>query len=239
MDKIEELKKIIDSSNNIVFFGGAGVSTDSKIPDFRSNNGIFKNNKYKYSPDIMLSRTFFDNHRNEFYDFYINEMLYINALPNATHKCLARLEDRGKLRAIITQNVDGLHQKAGSRVVIELHGTTERNYCLKCGEMYDAETFYNLKGKCLSCGGYIKPDIVLYEEPLKNKAINDAKFYISNAEVLIVGGTSLNVYPAAGLIDLFKGRYLVIINKEETLFDKKANLVIHDSISKVLKKVIN
>ncbi len=239
MEQIEKLKEIIDTSSNIVFFGGAGVSTESKIPDFRSDTGLYKQKKYTYNAETMLSRTFFDYHKKEFYDFYLHEMIYPNALPNLAHKALATLEARGKLQAIITQNIDGLHQEAGSRNVIELHGSVKRNYCMKCDHFYNELDIIKYKGICPKCGGYIKPDVVLYEEPLNEYAIEKAIYYIQNAEVLIIGGTSLSVYPAASFIQYFKGKYLVIINKETTSFDHYADVVINDPIGIVLDKVIS
>lgn len=239
MEQIEKLKEIIDTSNNIVFFGGAGVSTESKIPDFRSNTGLYKQKKYPYNAETMLSRAFFDYHKKEFYDFYLHEMIYPNALPNLAHKALAKLEARGKLQAIITQNIDGLHQEAGSMNVIELHGSVKRNYCMKCGHFYNELDIIKYNEICPICNGYIKPDVVLYEEPLNEDAIEKAIYYIQNAEVLIIGGTSLSVYPAAGFIRYFKGKYLVIINKETTSFDQYADVVITDPIGIVLDNVVS
>jgi len=238
MDKIKKLKEIIDSSDNIVFFGGAGVSTESGIPDFRSASGVF-NMKYSYPPETILSRTFFDVKTKDFYDFYTKVMLYPDAKPNAAHNALAKLEEMGKLRAVITQNIDGLHQKAGSKVVYELHGSVHRNYCMSCGKSYPLDHIINDKPipKC-SCGGIVKPDVVLYEEPLNSDVVDGAINAIAKADVLIIGGTSLNVYPAAGLIDYFKGRHLILINKSETPGDRLATLCIHDSIGKALGAVL-
>lgn len=238
MEKIEQLKKIINETNQIVFFGGAGVSTESMIPDFRGNHGLYQKKNYPYPVEIMLSKTFFDHHKKEFYDFYLTEMIYPNALPNLAHIALATLEKGGKLQAVITQNIDGLHQKAGSKNVIELHGSVKRNYCMKCKHFYNELDIITYLGICPTCGGYIKPDVVLYEEPLNEEAIEQAIQYIMHAEVLIVGGTSLSVYPAAGFLQYFKGKYLIIINKDTTPFDHRANLVLNDSIGTVLGKVI-
>lgn len=230
-EKINELKSIILSSDSIVFFGGAGVSTESGIKDFRSKDGLY-NMKYKYSPEKILSHSFFVSNTDEFYKFYKEKMNSLKYTPNITHYTLAKLEKKGKLKAIITQNIDGLHQKAGSKVVYELHGSVLRNYCLNCGKEYNAEYVFNSKSmipKC-SCGGIIKPDVVLYEEPLDNDIYKNALHAISNCDMLIIGGTSLAVYPASYLINYFKGKYLVLINKEKTPFDNKANLVINDSL---------
>jgi NAD-dependent deacetylase len=228
-----ELKEIISKSNNIVFFGGAGVSTESGIPDFRSVDGLYST-KYKYPPETMISNSFFRNNTEEFFEFYINKMIFLDVKPNSSHRKLAQLEREGKLKAIITQNIDGLHQAAGSKNVLELHGSVHRNYCMKCGKFHDVNFIINSKGipKCL-CGGIVKPDVVLYEESLKNDVIQDALDYIEKADVLIIGGTSLVVYPAAGLINYFKGSKLVLINKSPTSMDEKADLVINDSIGKV------
>lgn len=234
MNQLEKLKEIINNSNHIVFFGGAGVSTESNIPDFRSDNGLYKEKKYPYNPEIMLSRSFFNNHKKEFYDFYLNEMIYLNATPNKAHLALAKLEQANKLDAIITQNIDGLHQAAGSKNVIELHGSIKRNYCMKCNSYYNELEIIKYNGNCPKCNNYIKPDVVLYEESLKEKDLIDAINYIANCEVLIVGGTSLVVYPAASLIRYFNGKHLILINKEKTPYDKYASIVINDSISKVL-----
>lgn len=230
-----ELKEIISKSDNIVFFGGAGVSTESGIPDFRSTDGLYST-KYKYSPEMMVSHSFFKNNTEEFFDFYINKMIFLEAKPNSAHKKLAELEKEGKVKAVITQNIDGLHQAAGSKIVLELHGSVHRNYCMKCGKYHDVNFIVNSKGvpKC-QCGGIVKPDVVLYEESLNSDVIESAVDYIEKADVLIIGGTSLVVYPAAGLINYFKGSKLVLINKTSTPMDKKADLVIYDSIGKVFE----
>lgn len=231
--------KLIEQSNNIVFFGGAGVSTESNIPDFRSESGIYKTQtKYGYSPEILLSHSFFVSHTDIFYDFYKNSMIYKDALPNAAHITLAKLEKQGKLKAVITQNIDGLHQKAGSSNVIELHGSVHSNYCTKCGKFFALDYILNLGGvpKCDACGGIVKPYVVLYEEQLNNEVIEKAVEYISRADVLIVAGTSLSVYPAAGLIQYYRGNKLVLINKSSTQFDSKADILICDSVGKVLSE---
>lgn len=237
MDNIERLKEIIAESDNIVFFGGAGVSTESGIPDFRSVDGLY-NQKYKYPPEQIISHTYFKHYPEEFFEFYKDKMIFRDAEPNAAHIRLAELEKEGKLKAVITQNIDGLHQKAGSKEVLELHGSIHRNYCERCHKFYDLDYIVHSEGvpKC-SCGGIVKPDVVLYEEGLDNTILNKAVKYIHNAEVLIIGGTSLVVYPAAGLIDYFKGKYLVVINKSPTSRDTYADLLIQDSIGKVFSKV--
>ncbi|MDD4779541.1 MAG: NAD-dependent protein deacylase [Tissierellia bacterium] len=233
-----ELQEIILSSDNIVFFGGAGVSTESGIPDFRSVDGIY-NQKYKYPPEIMLSYSFFKNNTAEFYDFYRDKMLFLDVLPNKAHFKLAELEKKGKLKAVITQNIDGLHQKAGSRNVLELHGSVHRNYCMECGNSYDVYFIKDSKGipKC-KCGGIVKPDVVLYEEGLNEEVLEQSVKYIENADVLIIGGTSLVVYPAAGLINYYRGKKLVLINKSITSLDRKANVVINESIGSVLNEIL-
>ncbi|MHC1720173.1 MAG: NAD-dependent protein deacylase [Clostridiaceae bacterium] len=239
---IEKLKKIIEQSENIVFFGGAGVSTESSIPDFRSENGLYKSIKdVKYAPETMLSHSFFMSHTEEFYDFYKNKMIYKEAVPNAAHFALAELESMGKVKAVITQNIDGLHQTAGSKKVLELHGSVHRNYCMDCSKSFDLEYVTGSKSTipiCDSCGGIIKPDVVLYEEPLDMDVLNMAVNYISNADVMIVGGTSLVVYPAANLVNYYRGNKLVLINKSSTSYDSRANLVINDSIGKILKGIL-
>lgn len=251
MDKgIEELSKIIDGSKNIVFFGGAGVSTESNIPDFRSESGLYNAvQKYGQSPETMLSHSFFNNHLETFYDYYKNNLIYTEAKPNKAHLALAKLEAKGKLKAIVTQNIDGLHQLAGSKVVYELHGSVLRNNCMRCGAFYDLDYVMqpeNCKDKeglktlvpvCKKCGGIVKPDVVLYEECLNDDVVQGAVDAISKADTLIVGGTSLVVYPAAGLINYFKGDNLILINKSETQYDHKANLVVYDAIGKVLGEV--
>lgn len=228
-----ELNKLIHESENIVFFGGAGVSTESGIPDFRSVDGLY-NQKYNYPPETIISHSFFMKKTEEFYNFYKNNMIFLDAKPNVAHVRLAELEKLGKLKAVITQNIDGLHQKAGSKNVLELHGSVHRNYCMKCGKFYDVNYIVesNVIPKC-TCGGIIKPDVVLYEESLDQEIITKSVEYIRNADVLIIGGTSLVVYPAAGLINYYRGSKLVLINKSSTTMDKKANLIINDSIAKV------
>ena len=233
----EELKKIIDESNNIVFFGGAGVSTESGIPDFRSVDGLY-NQKYKYPPETILSHSFFMTRPGDFFDFYRDKMICLDAKPNRAHKALAALEKSGKLRAVITQNIDGLHQAAGSKRVYELHGSVHRNYCVRCRRFYGIEAVTESEGipKC-TCGGIIKPDVVLYEEGLDDSTVENSVKAIAEADVLIVGGTSLNVYPAAGLLNYFRGSTIVLLNKSETSFDKNADLVIRDPIGQVLGEV--
>lgn len=237
-EKILQLKEIIDGSDNIVFFGGAGVSTESNIPDFRSVDGLY-NMKYKYSPEVILSHTFYREHTSEFYEFYRDKMIFQDAKPNATHLALAKLEEMGKLKSVVTQNIDGLHQMAGSKNVFELHGSIHRNYCQDCGKFYDLDFVANSKGvpKC-ECGGGIKPDVVLYEEGLDHKLLAAAIKTIMAADVLIIGGTSLAVYPAAGLIDYYKGDKLVLINKDSTPQDDKAQLVINESLGKVFSSIV-
>ena len=238
MTKIEQFKKIIDESNNIVFFGGAGVSTESNIPDFRSSNGLYSK-KGLVSPEEILSHHFFFENTEMFYDFYKSKMIYKDALPNTTHIALAKLEEKGKLKAIITQNIDGLHQMAGSHNVLELHGSVLRNYCTKCGKFYDVDKIINSQGvpKC-DCGGVIKPDVVLYEEALNDYVLTKSLHYIATCDVLIVGGTSLTVYPAAGLVQYFQGKHLIIINKSTTSYDNVAELVINDSLGNVFKEIL-
>lgn len=237
MDKIEVLQQMIDESEKIVFFGGAGVSTESGIPDFRSVDGLY-HQKYDYPPETILSHTFFMRKPEEFYRFYRDKMLCLSAKPNAAHKKLAELEKAGKLTAVITQNIDGLHQAAGSRKVYELHGSVLRNYCQKCRKFYTAEYILNSTGvpKC-ECGGVIKPDVVLYEEGLDQETIEKSVQAIREADMLIIGGTSLVVYPAAGLIDYYNGNKLVLINKSETSRDSLADLIITDSIGEVLSGI--
>ena len=230
----EILKQWIQESSHIVFFGGAGVSTESGIPDFRSQDGLY-NQEYDYPPETIISHSFFMRNPEEFYRFYKNKMIFRNAKPNAAHLALAKLEQEGKLKAVITQNIDGLHQMAGSKNVIELHGSIHRNYCTKCHKFYDLDYIIQSYGvpKC-SCGGIIKPDVVLYEEGLNNDDIENAIRYISEADTLIIGGTSLVVYPAAGLIRYFRGKHLVVINMSPTQTDSQADLLIADKIGKVL-----
>ena len=235
------VKEVLDRSEKVVFFGGAGVSTESNIPDFRSEAGLYKAmNDYGYSPEHMLSRTFFMNHTEKFYDYYKKNLIYPDAQPNKAHLALAKLEEEGKLTAVVTQNIDGLHQKAGSRTVYELHGSVLRNICMDCGAKYDLDYImdenncHNGMPHCEKCGGLVKPDVVLYEETLDDSVIMGAVQAISEADTMIVGGTSLVVYPAAGLINYFRGKDLILINKSETGYDSQATLVINDSIGKVL-----
>ncbi len=236
-DKIQQFKELINQSNNIVFFGGAGVSTESGIPDFRSKDGLY-NQKYKYPPEEILSHSFFMSYTDEFFKFYKEKMNSLKYEPNVTHIKLAKLEKEGKLKAVITQNIDGLHQKAGSKNVYELHGSVLRNYCMKCNKFYDAEYVFNSDSipKC-SCGGIIKPDVVLYEESLNEETLKNSIIAIQNADMMIVAGTSLTVYPASGLINYFRGRNLVLINKDSTPYDNRANLVINESLGKVFKEI--
>ena len=238
-DKVKQLHDILAGSSNIVFFGGAGVSTESGIPDFRSQDGLY-HMKYKYPPETIISHSFFVHKPEEFYRFYKDKMLAPEAQPNKAHLALARLEQMGKLKAVITQNIDGLHQKAGSKKVLELHGSVLRNHCVKCNAPYSMEYVKNSEGvpRCEKCGGIVKPDVVLYEESLDTEVLEESVSYISNADVLIIGGTSLVVYPAAGLIDYFHGRKLVVINKSSTPRDQAADLLIEDSIGKVLDEAI-
>jgi len=233
-DKVNRLREIVEKSNNIVFFGGAGVSTESGIPDFRSVDGLY-NQKYKYPPETIISHSFYRSNPEEFYRFYKDKMIFLDAKPNAAHKKLAELEAKGKLKAIITQNIDGLHQLAGSRNVIELHGSVHRNYCERCGSFYNLKYVADSDGvpRC-NCGGIIKPDVVLYEEALKTSDMEAAVNYISEADTLIIGGTSLVVYPAAGLIRYFRGKHLVVINMTPTQTDRQADLLIADKIGEVL-----
>lgn len=234
---IEKLQKIIDNSKNTVFFGGAGVSTESGIPDFRSVDGLY-NQKYDVPPEIILSHTYFIKHTEDFYRFYRDKMLCLSAKPNAAHIKLAQLESAGKLAAVITQNIDGLHQKAGSKNVLELHGSTLRNYCTKCGKSYDIDYIYNSSGvpKC-ECGSIIKPDVVLYEEPLNDQVVEQSINAISKADTLIIAGTSLTVYPAAGMVRYFMGSNLVLINKDKTSMDSNADLVFHSKVGELLEQI--
>ena len=236
--KIEKLKSIIEQSDNIVFFGGAGVSTESGVPDFRSVDGLY-NQKWDYPPETILSHTFFMAKPDEFYRFYREKMLIENIKPNKAHIALAKLEEQGKLKAVITQNIDGLHQAAGSKNVFELHGTVHKNHCMKCGKFFGFSDIMKLDAtpRC-ECGGLIKPDVVLYEEGLDSATLQGAVQAISRADVLIIGGTSLAVYPAAGLIDYYSGNKLVLINKDKTPRDNTANLVINDAIGSVLGSVV-
>ena len=234
MTEREILKKWLAESKNIVFFGGAGVSTESKIPDFRSTDGLY-NQQYAYPPETILSHTFYMRKTEEFYRFYRNKMLFPDAEPNRAHKALAKLEAEGRLKAVVTQNIDGLHQKAGSKEVMELHGSVLRNYCQRCGKFHGIEAILHSDGvpKC-ECGGTIKPDVVLYEEGLDQHTIQRSVYHISHADVLIIGGTSLTVYPAAGLIDYYNGNKLVLINKSVTPMDNRADLVISGPIGEIL-----
>lgn len=233
---------IIRGSDNIVFFGGAGMSTESGIADFRSENGLYRTSDgYEYPPEVMLSHSFFDSHTADFYKFYKEKMIFKNALPNDGHKALAKLETAGKLKAVITQNIDGLHQAAGSKNVFELHGSIHRNYCTKCNSFYDLDFIINSEGipLCDKCKGIIKPDVVLYEEQLDDDIVNGAVSAIQRSEILIIGGTSLVVYPAAGLINYFRGEKLILINKSSTPYDSQANIVIHDSVGKFLGTAVS
>ena len=236
-DKIQQFKQMVNESNNIVFFGGAGVSTESGIPDFRSKDGLY-NQKYDYPPEEILSHTFFVNHTEAFYKFYKDKMNSLKYEPNITHMKLAELEEKGKLKAVVTQNIDGLHQKAGSKNVYELHGCVLRNYCMKCHKFYDAEYVFTSKGipKC-TCGGIIKPDVVLYEEGLDEETLENAIWVIQNADLMIVAGTSLTVQPASSLLNYYKGNKLVLINRDVTPYDNRANLVIHESLGKVFENI--
>lgn len=234
MSERDELQRMIDESKNIVFFGGAGVSTESNIPDFRSADGLYQE-AYVYPPEQVVSHTFFVRKTELFYQFYKDKMMFLDAKPNKAHLKLAEMEVAGKLKAVITQNIDGLHQAAGSKKVLELHGSIHRNYCQRCGQFYDAEYVKKSEGipKC-TCGGTIKPDVVLYEEGLDQNTIRESIRAISEADMLIIGGTSLAVYPAAGFVDYFRGKYLVLINKSETARDVQADLCIREPIGEVL-----
>ena len=239
MSKINELQEIINSSDNIVFFGGAGVSTESGIPDFRSESGIFNSlKKYGASPEQLVSHSYYISNTEEFYKYYKENLVFKDAEPNPAHIKLAELEKAGKLKAVITQNIDGLHQKAGSKKVLELHGSIHRNYCQVCNKEYELDYIMESDGipRC-ECGGIIKPDVVLYEEPLNDFVLNTAVHYISDADTLIIGGTSLVVYPAAGLINYFNGSKLVLINKSETPYDNLASLVINEAIGETLSQI--
>ncbi len=240
-EQIQELADILKESNNIVFFGGAGVSTESDIPDFRSSNGLWNEKlKINFTPEQLVSHTFYVRYPDEFFTFYKDKLIYPDAKPNNAHLALARLEQMGKLKAVVTQNIDGLHQAAGSKIVYELHGSVLRNYCESCHAFYDEKFILESEGipTCPKCGGRVKPDVVLYEEGLDQNIINRSVEAIEAADTLIIGGTSLVVYPAAGLIQYFHGRHLVLINKSETNADRKADLVIHDSIGKVFKEAL-
>jgi NAD-dependent deacetylase len=237
------LLSVIRSTNNIVFFGGAGVSTESKIPDFRSETGLYKTkNNYSYPPEVMLSHSFFTSHPEDFFDFYKSKMIYKDAKPNAAHYALSELEKMGTLKAIITQNIDGLHQISGSKNVLELHGSIHKNYCMECNHTFNLDYILrsnSLIPKCNICGGTIKPDVILYEESLDMKILNKSIQYIINADVLIIGGTSLVVYPASSLINYFNGSKLVLINKSSTTYDNRADIIINDSIGKVLGEILS
>ncbi|MBS7241371.1 NAD-dependent protein deacylase [Treponema sp.] len=240
-EKVKELQKLIDDSSKIVFFGGAGVSTESGIPDFRSVDGLY-NQKWRYPPETILSASFFSSNTKEFYRFYREKLLVSGIEPNAAHRKLAELEKAGKLLGIVTQNIDGLHQAAGSEKVWELHGSVLRNYCTKCGDFFDDNYIrenQEKKGipKCNKCGATIKPDVILYEEPLKDRIVEGALKAITNADLLIIGGTSLTVYPAAGMVRYFNGNKIVLINRDPTQSDDIADLVIHDSIGKILSQI--
>lgn len=241
-EKLEKLKEMLKNSSYVVFFGGAGVSTESNIPDFRSENGIYKTlTKYGRSPEQLLSHTFFMAHPEEFFDYYRNNLIFAEARPNRAHLALAELEKRGLLKAVVTQNIDGLHQMAGSQEVLELHGSVYRNYCMKCGETYDLKyvvDYPEIIPRCRRCGGIVRPDVVLYEEGLDMRILKRATSHIQKADMLIVGGTSLAVYPAAGLIEYYSGNKLVLINKSSTPYDRRADLVINDSIGKVLGEAV-
>lgn len=240
-DKISKLAQIFAQSKRIVFFGGAGISTSSGIPDFRSSTGLYsKKLNRNFTPEQAVSHSFFVKHQEEFYEFYKKNLIYPDAKPNACHMALAELEQMGKLKAVVTQNIDGLHQAAGSKVVYELHGSVLRNYCMDCHAFYDEKYILESNGipKCAECGGVIKPDVVLYEESLDDQVISDAIYAIANADTLIIGGTSLVVYPAAGLINYFKGSNLVLINKSSTPADNKADLVINQDIALVMEQAV-
>ncbi len=236
-DKVKHLKELVEGSDNIVFFGGAGVSTESGIPDFRSTGGLY-HQEWKYPPEVILSHTFYESNPEEFFRFYRTKMLAPDAKPNDAHKKLAEWEATGKLKAVITQNIDGLHQAAGSRRVLELHGSVHRNHCEKCGKFYGLDYILHTEGvpRC-SCGGIIKPDVVLYEEGLDQRTLEESVRCLAAADLLIIGGTSLNVYPAAGLIRYFGGRHLVLINKSPVAQDLAADLVITDPIGQTLSQV--
>lgn len=239
MDKIKQLQEILQNSKNIVFFGGAGVSTESGIPDFRSADGLY-HQKYDYPPEMILSHNFFFENTKEFYKFYFDKMLDLSIKPNDAHKQLAKWEKLGKVKAIVTQNIDGLHQLAGSKVVYELHGTVHKNRCTKCNKFYSAEDIIKFKNKGIptcSCGGIIKPEVVLYNEGLDNTTITNAVEAIANADTLIVAGTSLTVYPAAGLIDYFRGKHLILINRDKTGKESMADLVINEPVGKTFAQI--
>ena len=237
-ERVDLLEQWIKESDNVVFFGGAGVSTESGIPDFRSVDGLY-NQQYDYPPETIISHSFYRKNPEEFYRFYKNKMLFPDAQPNAAHKALTKLEQQGKVRAVITQNIDGLHQAAGSKEVLELHGSVHRNYCTRCGKFFGLSDILGMNGvpRC-ECGGIIKPDVVLYEEGLDQETLQKAVRYIQNAEILIIGGTSLTVYPPAGLIDYYRGKKLVLINKTATPMDERADLVISAPIGEVFERFL-
>lgn len=237
---INKLKEILDSSNNIVFFGGAGVSTESNIPDFRSANGLYnEKTNSSYSPEEILSHTFFMEHTKDFFDFYRGRMIYKDAKPNNAHVALAKLEESGKLKAVITQNIDGLHQAAGSKNVLELHGSVHKNRCINCHKFFDLSYIINSTNipKCDICQGIVKPDVVLYEENLDSNILEASIGYIIKADVFIVGGTSLSVYPASGLVSYYRGNKLILINKTQTPYDNRADLIFHGNIGEILNKI--
>lgn len=237
MENLKKLKTWVQESKRIVFFGGAGVSTESGIPDFRSVDGLY-NQKFDYPPETIISHSFFMKNPEYFFRFYREKMLPLGFSPNITHKKLAQWEEAGKLTAVITQNIDGLHQKAGSRRVLELHGSVLRNYCMKCHKSYSAEYIKNSQGICrCDCGGIVKPDVVLYEESLDSQVLEKSIYAIAQCDLLIVGGTSLTVYPAAGLLRYYPGHRLVLINRDETPYDNQANLVLHESLGKVFEQL--
>jgi NAD-dependent deacetylase len=239
---VNTFKELLDNSDNIVFFGGAGVSTESNIPDFRSANGLYSENlKSIYAPEEILSHSFFNEHTEEFYKFYKSKMIYKDAKPNAAHIALAKLEEAGKLKAVITQNIDGLHQMAGSKNVLELHGSVHRNYCMKCGSFYDLDYITESEKipLCKKCNGIVKPDVVLYQESLNNQILEDAVNYIMNSDIFIIGGTSLTVYPSAGLVNYYRGNKLILINKTKTPFDNRANYVYYGNIGGLFSKIIS
>ena len=236
-DQVKKLKELVEGSDNIVFFGGAGVSTESGIPDFRSTDGLY-HQQWKYPPEVILSHTFYESNPEEFFRFYRAKLLAPGAKPNAAHYKLAQWEREGKLKAIVTQNIDGLHQAAGSKHVLELHGSVHRNYCERCGKFYSLDDILHTDGipRC-SCGGIIKPDVVLYEESLNQRTLDESVRLISEADLLIIGGTSLNVWPAAGLINYYRGTKLALVNLSETPYDRYADLVIHEKIGEVFSAV--
>lgn len=237
----DKLKELILNCENIVFFGGAGVSTASNIPDFRSASGLYNEKTFtRYSPEQILSHTFFTEHTKEFYEFYKSKMIYKDAMPNDAHIALAKLEQQGKLKAVVTQNIDGLHQKAGSQKVLELHGSIHRNRCTKCNKFFDLDYIINSKDIpiCDDCGGLIKPEVVLYEEGLNDRVIKESVDFMRKADMLIVGGTSLSVYPAAGLITYYNGNKLILINQTQTQYDNKADMIIKGNIAQVLKEAV-